>query len=400
MSTQVLDAILRGQLAELRASGQYKHAVELQGPQGAHVVMNGREVLNLSSNNYLGLASDPRVVAAAQEGLSKFGAGTASVRFICGTMSCHLELERKIAEFIGCEAALTYLSCWDANLGLIPTLAGTPEDALFSDALNHASIIDAIRLSKASRYIFKHGDLEELESHLKQATATRIRLIVTDGVFSMEGDIAPLPRLKELAEEYEAFLVIDESHATGVLGENGRGTAEHFGVLGEGTIQTSTLGKTLGGACGGYVAGSRAVCEYLLQKSRPHLFSNALPPSVCYGAMASIDLLRQEPERLRRLRENVGHFRGRMEALGFNIPGGITPIIPVIVGDTALAIKIQKSLLHGHAVFVSGFGYPVVPEGQARLRCQISALHTTEDLDTAVEAFAAIGDEHPLAGKT
>ena len=393
MSGFATGAIWREQLNSLRSSGGYKDAVELEGPQGPHVRMNGRDVLNLSSNNYLGLANDPRVVEAAKQGLSVYGAGTASVRFICGTMSCHRELETKIAEFIGCEAALTYMSCWDANIGLIPTLANTTDDAIFSDSLNHASIIDAIRLSKASRHIFQHQDMDDLESKLRSATCKGVRLIVTDGVFSTEGDIARLVRLRDLADAYGALLIIDESHATGVLGERGRGTAEHFGVLGEGTVQTSTLGKTLGGACGGYVAGTRVICDYLLQKSRPHLFSNALPPSVCCGAIAAIDILMEEPDRLAQLRSNTGYFREKMGALGFHIPPSITPIVPVIVGETALAINMQKALLHDRGAFVSGFGYPVVPEGAARLRCQISSAHSREDLDAAVSAFRSIGEK-------
>jgi len=396
MSAIAVYATLKQQLEALRAAGEYKEPIELEGPQGVHVRVGGREVLNLSSNNYLGLANDPRVVEAAQRGLSLFGNGTASVRFICGTMRCHRELEERIAAFIGCEAALTYISCWDANIGLIPTLAGTPEDSIFSDALNHASIIDAIRLSKANRYIYRHQDMDDLASKLQAAPAGGVRLIVTDGVFSMEGDIAQLPRLKELAEAYGALLVIDESHATGVLGERGRGTAEHFGVLGEGAIQTSTLGKTLGGACGGYVAGPRVVCDYLLQKSRPHLFSNALPPSVCYAAIAAIDILENEPERLTQLRENTAYFREQMGRLGFRIPPGITPIVPVIVGETSIAIKMQKLLLEKHDIFVSGFGYPVVPEGEARLRCQISSAHTREDLDRAVAAFRVLREDESI----
>lgn len=353
--------------------------------------MSGRDTIMLSSNNYLGLSNHPRVLAGAKAAIDKYGQGTSSVRFICGTMTCHLELERQICRFIGCEAAITYISCWDANVGLIPTLASVPEDAIFSDALNHASIIDAIRLSKAQRNIYKHGDLAELEGMLKASSAA-IKLIITDGVFSMEGDIADLPTLKELANRHDAVLVVDESHATGVLGAKGRGTAEHFGVLGEGTIQTSTLGKALGGACGGYVAASKLVCDYLLQNSRTHLFSNALPPAVCGGANAAIQVLMDEPGRLQRLRDNTKHFRQRMSAIGLRVLPGITPIAPVMVGDAALANQFQHKLFE-QGVFVSGFGYPVVPKGEARLRCQISAAHTTVQLDAAVEAFSRIGSE-------
>jgi len=386
-----LEAVLAAELKELHDSGQYKQANELQGPQGARVRMDGRDIVNLSSNNYLGLANDPRVVAAAKKAIDQFGEGTASVRFICGTMTCHLALENKIAEFLGCEAALTFISCWDANVGLVPTLAPTDQDAIFSDALNHASIIDAIRLSKARRFIYKHQNLNELEEMLtsEQGRSARNKLLITDGVFSMEGDIAQLPRLKELADRHGAALVVDESHATGVLGERGRGTAEHFGVLGEGTIQTSTLGKTLGGACGGYVAGSRVVCDYLLQRSRPHLFSNALPPAVCGGSMAAIEVLMAEPQRLAKLRDNVTYFRRQMKELGLKIIDGITPIVPVMVGDTPKAFAMQKALFD-EGVFVSGFGFPVVPKGQARLRCQLSAAHHREDLDRAIAAFKKV----------
>ncbi len=391
-----LEQNLQRELAELRETGQYKTTNEVQAPQAPRTVMDGREVINLSSNNYLALANHPEVVAAGKRAIDEFGLGTASVRFICGTMKCHHELERKIAEFIGCEAATTYISCWDANVGLIPTLVPTSEDAVFSDALNHASIIDAIRLSKAQRFIFKHRDYDELEQMLASAQA-RNKLIVTDGVFSMEGDVADLPRLKELAERYDAVLAIDESHATGVLGETGRGTAEHFGVLGEGTIQTSTLGKALGGACGGYVAGSKVVCDYLVQKSRPQLFSNALPPSVCYGSMAAIDvLMREGPTLLERLRSNTKYFREGVAELGLKTIDGITPIVPIIVGETPTALAMQKALFE-KGVFVSGFGYPVVPRGEARLRCQISAGHTKDDLDACLRALREVAERFPEA---
>jgi len=390
MST-LLDDVLNQRLADLRESGRYKQALELMSPQAARVRMDSRQTIMLSSNNYLGLCDHPRVLAGAGEAIGKYGQGTSSVRFICGTMSCHLELEQTICRFLGCEAALTFISCWDANIGLIPTLASTPEDAIFSDALNHASIIDAIRLSKAQRNIYKHGDLAQLEDMLRAADAN-IKLIITDGVFSMEGDIADLPALKELANKYNAILIVDESHATGVLGAKGRGTAEHFGVLGEGTIQTSTLGKALGGACGGYVAASRTVCDYLLQNSRPHLFSNALPPSVCGGSTAAIEVLMDEPDRLERLRSNTTYFRSRLSDVGLKVLEGITPIVPVIVGDAALANRFQQQLFE-LGVFVSGFGYPVVPKGEARLRCQVSAAHDSEQLDQAVESFARVGSE-------
>jgi glycine C-acetyltransferase len=390
-----LEKTLAAELQELRSTGQYKQANELQGPQAPRTRMDGKDIVMLSSNNYLGLANHPQVVAAARNALEKYGMGTASVRFICGTMTCHLELEKKICEFIGCEAATTFISCWDANVGLMPTLTPTAEDAIFSDALNHASIIDAIRLSKAQRFIYKHRNLAELENMLKTAKA-RNRLVITDGVFSMEGDVADLPALKELANKYDAALVVDESHATGVLGRTGRGTAEHFGVQDPNTIQTSTLGKALGGSCGGYVAATKVVCDYLIQKSRPQLFSNALPPAVCYGSMAAIDVLMHEPQRLEKLRQNVAQFRAGVKELGLKTIEGITPIVPVIVGETPTAIQMQKALL-AEGVFVSGFGYPVVPKGEARLRCQISAGHEKEDLDFALAALKKVAEKFPQA---
>ncbi len=391
-----LEKTLASELSELRSSGQYKQANEIQAPQGPRTTMDGRAVINLSSNNYLSLANHPDVVAAGKRAIDDFGLGTASVRFICGTMSCHRELERKICDFLGCEASTTYISCWDANVAVMPTLAPTKEDAIFSDALNHASIIDAIRLSKAQRFIYKHNDLDELQKMLESATA-RNKLIITDGVFSMEGDLADLPRLKELANRCDAQLVVDESHATGVLGETGRGTAEHFGVLGEGTIQTSTLGKALGGACGGYVAGSQTVCDYLVQKSRPQLFSNALPPAVCYGSMAAIDvLMRDGAGLLAKLRDNTRRFREGVTELGLKTIDGITPIVPVIVGETPTAIAMQKALFD-EGVFVSGFGFPVVPRGEARLRCQISAGHTEDDIVAALKALAKVSEKFPEA---
>ena len=392
-----LEQTLTRELQELRDAKAYKHANEVQAPQAPRTRMDGKPVINLSSNNYLALSNHPKVVEAGKRAIDQFGLGTASVRFICGTMTCHLELERKICQFIGCEAATTYISCWDANVGVMPTLCPTPEDAIFTDALNHASIIDAIRLAKAQRFIYKHADLAELERMLNtpEAKKSRNRLIITDGVFSMEGDIADLPRLKELADRHDALLVIDESHATGVLGATGRGTGEHFGVLGEGTVQTSTLGKALGGACGGYVAGSKVVCDYLVQKSRTQLFSNALPPAVCYGSMAAIDVLMTEGKALlEKLRGNIQHFRSGMDALGLKTLKGITPIVPVIVGETATAIAMQKAMLD-EGVFVSGFGFPVVPKGEARLRCQISAGHSREDLDACLAAFRKVAEKFP-----
>ncbi|GMU84620.1 MAG: 2-amino-3-ketobutyrate coenzyme A ligase [Planctomycetota bacterium] len=392
-----LEKTLAAELAQLHETRTYKRANEVQAPQAPRTRMDGKPVINLSSNNYLALANHPKVVAAAKQAVDKFGLGTASVRFICGTMTCHLELEKKIAQFIGCEAATTFISCWDANVGVMPTLCPTPEDAIFTDALNHASIIDAIRLAKAKRFIYKHRDLAELKSMLAspEAKSARNRLIITDGVFSMEGDIADLPELKDLATKNDALLVIDESHATGVIGATGRGTAEHFGVIGEGTVQTSTLGKALGGACGGYVAGSSVVCDYLVQKARTQLFSNALPPAVCYGSMAAIDVLMSEGKALlAQLRANVAQFRTGVKELGLKSLEGVTPIVPVMVGETSTAIAMQKALFD-EGVFVSGFGFPVVPKGEARLRCQISAGHTSADIAECLAAFKKVAEKFP-----
>jgi glycine C-acetyltransferase len=393
-----LEKTLAAELKELRESGQYKQANELQRPQAPRTRMDGKDIVMLSSNNYLGLANHPKVLEAARRAIDTYGMGTASVRFICGTMTCHLELERKICNFIGSEAATTFISCWDANVGLMPTLAPTAEDAIFSDALNHASIIDAIRLSKGKRFIYKHRNLAELEQMLNspEGKAARNKLIITDGVFSMEGDVADLPQLKELANKHDAVLIVDESHATGVLGKTGRGTAEHFGVQDVNTIQTSTLGKALGGSCGGYVAGSKVVCDYLVQKSRPQLFSNALPPAVCYGSMAAIDVLMHEPQRLEKLRANTAQFRAGVKELGLKSIEGISPIVPVIVGETPTAIQMQKALL-AEGVFVSGFGYPVVPKGEARLRCQISAGHEKSDIEFALGALKKVAEKFPQA---
>jgi glycine C-acetyltransferase len=352
--------------------------------------MEGRgEVVILSSNNYLGLCNVPEVVRAGIEGLEQFGAGTASVRFICGTFTVHRELETALAAFVGTPAALTYVSCWTANEGLMPTLTGE-SDVIISDALNHASIIDGVRLSKAQRRVFAHSDMKQLEQTLLDTASARTRMIVTDGVFSMEGDIARLPDILALARRHDAVVVVDDSHATGVLGTSGRGTAEHHGVLGEVDVITSTLGKALGGAAGGFTASSAEIVDYLIQRSRPQLFSNALPPTVASSALAAVRYVEAHPELLARLRESSAYFRQSLRERGFRPLEGETPIVPVIVGDTAKAIRFSEMLLE-RGVFVTGFGYPVVPQGQARVRCQISAAHTRADLDLALDAFTEVG---------
>jgi glycine C-acetyltransferase len=350
-------------------------------------------VIILSSNNYLGLSNEPTVVAAGKEALDRYGAGTASVRFICGTFTIHRALEAACARLVGTAASLSFVSAWNANEAVPGTLL-TEHDLVISDQLNHASIIDAIRLAKAMSKcqgaVYQHGDLSDLDAKLTAARDRRVKMVITDGVFSMEGAIAKLPDLIELCRKHEAVLVVDDSHATGVLGKHGRGTAEHFGVVGEVDMITSTLGKALGGAAGGFVAASAAVCDYMTQRARPQLFSNALPPTVAASALASIEYLEAHPERVTTLRENASYFRDQLLGLGFKPLPGETPIIPVILGETAAAIRMSDLLLK-EGVFVTGFGYPVVPQGQARVRCQISAAHTRADLDQALAAFRKVG---------
>jgi glycine C-acetyltransferase len=338
------------------------------------------------------------VVAAGKEALDRFGAGTASVRFICGTFTIHRALEAACARLVGTPASLSFGSCWNANEAVPGTLL-TENDLIISDQLNHASIIDGIRLAKAitkcQTAVYPHGDLTDLDARLTAARDRRVKMVVTDGVFSMEGAIAKLPDLLELCRKHEAVLVVDDSHATGVLGKNGRGTAEHFGVTGEVDIITSTLGKALGGAAGGFVAASAAVCDYLTQRARPQLFSNALPPTVAASSLASIEYLEAHPQRVAQLRDNARYFRDQLLGLGFRPLPGETPIIPVILGETAAAIRMSDLLL-AEGVFVTGFGYPVVPQGQARVRCQISASHTRGDLDQALAAFGKVGRQLQL----
>ena len=387
-------ARLETELAQFKTDGVYKRLNYLDAPQGPRTVMEGRgEVVILSSNNYLGLCNAPDVVAAGKAALDRFGAGTGSVRFICGTFTVHRELEGALARLVGCERSLTYVSCWNANEGLCPTLLGE-DDLVISDQLNHASIIDAIRLAKAitkcQTAVYQHSDMADLETKLKAAKDRRLKLIFTDGIFSMEGDIARLPDLLELGRKYDAVVAVDDSHATGVLGKTGRGTAEHYGVVGEVPIITSTLGKALGGAAGGFTAGPAALTDYLTQRSRPQLFSNALPPTVAASALAAVRHLETHPALVTRLRDSATYFREQLAALGFRPLPGATPIIPVILGETAKAIRMSEMLLD-EGVFVTGFGYPVVPQGHARVRCQISAAHSRDDLDFALGAFKKVG---------
>jgi glycine C-acetyltransferase len=385
---------LEAKLQQLRDEKVYKRLNFLASPQAARVQMEGRgEVLILSSNNYLGLAAEPAVVDAGIEALREFGAGTASVRFICGTFTIHRDLENSLARFVGTEGAMSYVSAWNANEGLTATVV-EEGDVVLSDALNHASIIDSIRLAKSitkcQTAVYKHADLDDLRAKLAGARSAKRRMIWSDGVFSMEGSIAPLPDLLQIAREHDAIVVIDDSHATGVLGRTGRGTAEHFGVLGEVDVITSTLGKALGGAAGGFVAGSAALCDYLTQRSRPQLFSNALPPTVAGSSLAAVQFIEQHPERVQMLRDNARYFREQIIEAGFSPLPGETPIVPIIVGETSAAIQMSELLLD-EGVFVTGFGFPVVPQGEARVRCQISATHTRDDLDEAIAAFVRVG---------
>ncbi len=392
--TSPLETRLAAELEQFKRDRVYKTLNYIEGPQGARVCMEGKgEVVVLSSNNYLGLSNHPEVVAAGARGLEKYGAGTASVRFICGTFTIHRQLEAACARLVGTEASLSFVSCWNANEAVPATLL-TEADLVLSDQLNHASIIDASRLSKSitkcQTGVYQHANLDDLRAKLAAAADRKVKLVITDGVFSMEGSIAPLPDLLAVCREFNAVLMVDDSHATGVLGARGRGTAEHFGMLGEIDIITSTLGKALGGAAGGFVAGSAAVCDYLTQRARPQLFSNALPPTVSASSLASIEYLEAHPELVTRLRENANYFRDQLLGLGFKPLPGETPIIPVILGETAKAIEMSNLLLN-EGVFVTGFGYPVVPQGQARIRCQISAAHTRDDLQFVLSAMKKVG---------
>jgi glycine C-acetyltransferase len=385
---------LRDALERLKAEKVYKRLNYLDSPQAARVTMEGRgEVLILSSNNYLGLSDEPSVIQAGIDGLRKWGAGTASVRFICGTYTVHRELEEALARFVGCEASLSFVACWNANEAFTGTIA-QEGDYIISDALNHASIIDSMRLGKAisrcTTAVYKHADMDDLRSRLAEAKGAKRRIIWTDGVFSMEGAIAKLPDILQIARDTNSIVAVDDSHSTGVLGKNGRGTAEHFGVLGEVDVITSTLGKALGGAAGGFVAGSEALCDYLTQRARPQLFSNALPTTVAASALQAVRYVEAHPERVERLRQNTKNFREQIVEAGFKPLAGDTPIVPIIVGETAAAIQMSDMLLD-EGVFVTGFGYPVVPQGQARVRCQISAAHTPADLDQAISAFKTVG---------
>ena len=389
----VLDQQLGAELEALREARTYKQFLTLESPQGAVVRMAGRgDVLVLSSNNYLGLANHPEVVGAGIDGLERYGAGTASVRFIGGTFEPHLALERALADLSGTEAALTYVSCWNANEAVIPSLTDD-STVILTDELNHASLIDAIRLSRpAKKVIYPHSDMSALRDALTDAPRAVRKLVVTDGVFSMEGDLAKLPEIVELARAHGAVVVVDDSHGVGVLGETGRGTVEHYGLLGEVDVITGTLGKALGGAAGGYVAASAEVCDVLAQRSRPQLFSNALPPTVACSALRAVELMLEQPELLARLRENTRVFREMLTEAGYRPLEGEAAIIPIIIGETSEAMALSVRLLD-EGVFVTGFGFPVVPEGTARVRVQMSAALEPEHLERAIDAFRRVRPE-------
>jgi glycine C-acetyltransferase len=389
--TDVLRDRLLRELQDTRDQGLFKVERPIAGAQGAWVQLaDGRRVLNMCANNYLNLSSHPDVVAAARQALEQWGYGMSSVRFICGTQTLHCHLEETIASFLGTEAAILYSSCFDANGGLFETLLG-PEDAVVSDALNHASVIDGIRLCKARRYRYRNCDMADLEERLKEAQGARTIMVATDGVFSMDGVIAPLADICALAERYGALVMVDDSHALGVLGEHGRGTPEHHGVGERVDIVTGTLGKALGGASGGFTSGSREVVELLRQRSRPYLFSNSLAPMIAAASIAAIDVVQRSPDLRARLRRNAQHFRAAVEAAGFATRGAGHPIIPVMVGEARDAQLIAAGLLE-RGVYAVGFFYPVVPNGEARIRVQVSALHEIADLDFVVEQLAAVRD--------
>jgi len=381
----------RGALKEIADTGLWKNEPVITSPQGAEVRVHheAEPLLNFCANNYLGLSSHPEVIRAAHAALDSHGFGMSSVRFICGTQDIHKRLERRIAEFLGTDDAILYSSCFDANGGLFETLLGG-EDAVISDALNHASIIDGVRLCKAERFRYNNGDMEDLEQHLQSTQAMRSRLIATDGVFSMDGFIAKLEEICDLADKYHAMVMVDDSHATGFIGKTGRGTHEHCGVIGRIDLITGTLGKALGGAAGGFIAGRQVLIDLLRQRSRPYLFSNTLAPVIAETSIAVLDMISRTTELRDHLMENAAHFRRRMAEVGFEIKPGIHPIVPIMLGDARLAGDMASDM-RAEGIYVIGFSYPVVPKGQARIRVQLSAAHTRAHVDRAIEAFARVG---------
>jgi glycine C-acetyltransferase len=389
MAYQSFKYAVEQQLNEIRQAGLAKTERILLGPQDAEIHVTQGDVLNLCANNYLGLANHPDVLQAAIDGLHEHGYGMASVRFICGTQDLHKDLEREISAFLGTDDTILYSSCFDANTGLFETILNE-DDAIISDALNHASLIDGIRLCKAKRFRYAHSNMTELEDVLKATASCRLRLIATDGVFSMDGDLAKLDRIAELADRYDAAIVVDDSHATGVLGTAGRGTPDHYGVADRIDLITSTLGKSLGGASGGFTSGHHDIIDLLRQRSRPYLFSNSLPPVIASAARRALKLVIEGDGLRQTLRDHAAFFRSQLTRLGFTLVSGTHPIIPVLLGDASLATKMADELLR-EGIYVVGFSYPVVPKGQARIRVQMSAAHTRGQLDRAVAAFAKVG---------
>jgi glycine C-acetyltransferase len=386
-------AIFRSILDDIRQSGLEKQERILASPQGAEIeIQGGKQAINFCANNYLGLANHSELVAAAQEGVAKYGFGLSSVRFICGTQTIHQELEAKISAFLGTEDTILYSSCFDANAGLFETILDA-DCAVISDALNHASIIDGVRLCKAKRYRFAHGDMQELQRVLQESQPAKIRLIATDGVFSMDGDIAKLETICDLADRYDALVMVDDSHATGVLGATGRGSIEHCGVMGRVDLITSTLGKALGGASGGFTSGRKVIIDLLRQRSRPYLFSNTLAPAIAYTSIKVLDLLDRTAELRERLMANASYFRSAMKQWGFEIKPGIHPIVPIMLYEAQLAQNMARDLLD-EGIYAIGFSYPVVPQGQARIRVQVSAAHTQEHLDKCIDAFTQVGKKY------
>ncbi len=378
-------------LEEIKEQGLFKEERILETPQNAAIEANNKEVLNFCSNNYLGLANDSRLLESAHEALEKWGFGMSSVRFICGTQTQHKELESKISKFLGTDDTILYSSCFDANGGLFETLLG-PEDAIISDRLNHASIIDGVRLCKAERHVYANNNMEELEEILKKTKDKRFRLIATDGVFSMDGIIADLKAICDLADKYDALVMVDDSHATGFIGENGKGSVEHCGVEGRVDIITSTLGKALGGASGGFTSGRKEIIDLLRQRSRPYLFSNTLAPVIVGTSLKVLDILESSKDQIKKLRDNTEYFREKMEAAGFELSGKVHPITPVMLYDEKVAVEMSKRLLE-KGIYVIGFSYPVVPKGQARIRVQVSAAHSRDQLDKCIDAFVEVKKE-------
>jgi glycine C-acetyltransferase len=391
MPVENLNSFLQTQLADLKSKGLYKAERRIESPQKAAITVNGREVVNFCANNYLGLANHPDIVAAAESGLKSWGYGLSSVRFICGTQEVHKQLESQVARFFGKGDSILYISCFDANGGLFEPLF-SEQDAIFSDELNHASIIDGVRLCKAQRFRYKHSDMADLKAKLEEGKAARFKVIFTDSVFSMDGDLAKLPDICELADRYGAAVGIDDAHGTGHLGATGRGAAEEHGVLDRIDIITGTLGKTLGGASGGFTAASAEIVDWLRNRSRPYLFSNSVPPALVVAGMKALELVNGASGLRARLKANTAKMRSGLEGAGFTIKPGPTPILPVMLGDAAIATRMADALLQ-RGIYVIGFSYPVVPQGQARIRIQVSAAHTDEQLDRAIAAFREVGRE-------